>query len=99
MPRGHAVTVRRAPGATRLGIISAMRLQPNPPRMITVVIALALGAIGLIYAWPIDSLVTVVAPITDIIASVGLTMDREMGYLALFACPSLLVVGSLLPGI
>jgi len=76
-----------------------MRLQPNPPRMITVVIALALGAIGLIYAWPIDSLVTVVAPITDIIASVGLTMDREMGYLALFACPSLLVVGSLLPGI
>ena len=76
-----------------------MRLQPNPPRMITVVIALALGAIGLIYAWPIDSLVTVIAPITDIIASFGLTMDRELGYLALFACPTLLVVGSLLPGI
>ena len=55
--------------------------------------------IGLIYAWPIDSLVTVLAPITDILASVGLTMDRELAYLCLFACPSLLVVGSLLPGI
>jgi len=78
---------------------ASMRLQPNPPRMITVVIAVVLGAIGLIYAWPIDGLVTVIAPITDIVASYGLTMDRELGYLALFACPSLLVVGSLLPGI
>jgi len=26
-------------------------------------------------------------------------MDRELAYLCLFACPSLLVVGSLLPGI
>ena len=67
--------------------------------MITVVIALALGALGLIYAWPIDGLVTVVAPLTDVIASYGLVMDRELGYLCLFACPSLLVVGSLLPGI
>ena len=76
-----------------------MRLKPNPPRMITVVVALALGVVGLVYAWPIDSLVTMLQPLTDLIASFGLTMDREMGYLALFACPSLLVAGSLLPGI
>ena len=76
-----------------------MRLQPNPPRLITVGIALALGAIGLIYAWPIDSLVPVLEPVARALASVGLTVDRELGYLALFACPSLLVVGSLLPGI
>jgi hypothetical protein len=67
--------------------------------MITVVLALALGAIGLAYAWPIVALVDVLQPVTDAIASVGLTMDRELGYLCLFACPSLLVVGSLLPGI
>jgi hypothetical protein len=67
--------------------------------MITVVVALALGVVGLAFAWPIDSLVTILLPVTDVLASVGLTMDREMGYLALFACPSLLVVGSLLPGI
>ena len=76
-----------------------MRLQPNPPRLITVGIALAIGAIGLVYAWPIDSLVPILDPLTDVLGSVGLTMDRELAYLCLFACPSLLVVGSLLPGI
>ena len=76
-----------------------MRLQPNPPRLITVGIALALGAIGLVYAWPIASLVPILDPLTDVLGSVGLTMDRELAYLCLFACPSLLVVGSLLPGI
>ncbi len=76
-----------------------MRLQPNPPRLITVGIALAIGAIGLVYAWPIDSLVPILDPLTDILGSVGLAMDRELAYLCLFACPSLLVIGSLLPGI
>ena len=76
-----------------------MRLNPNPPRLITVGIALVLGAIGRVYAWPIDSLVPVLDPITDLLATVGLAMDRELAYLCLFACPSLLVVGSLLPGI
>lgn len=76
-----------------------MRLQPNPPRMITVGIALVLGAIGLVYAWPIDSLVPILDPVAQILSTVGLVMDRELGYLCLFACPSLLVVGSLLPGI
>lgn len=76
-----------------------MRLQPNPPRMITVGIALALGVIGLIYAWPIDLLVPILDPVTDALATIGLTMGRELGYLCMFACPSLLVVGSLLPGI
>jgi hypothetical protein len=74
-------------------------LQPNPPRMITVVIALALGAIGLAYAWPIDALIPLLDPVASAIASVGLTMDRQLADLCLFACPSLLVVGSLLPGI
>jgi hypothetical protein len=76
-----------------------MRLEPNPPRLITVAVALVVGAIGLVYAWPIDSLVPVLDPVTDVLSSVGLTMDRELAYLCLFACPSLLVVGSLLPGI
>jgi hypothetical protein len=67
--------------------------------MITVVLALALGAMGVQYAWPIDALVNVLRPVADAIAAVGLTMDRELGFLCLFACPSLLVTGSLLPGI
>jgi hypothetical protein len=76
-----------------------MRLEPNPPRLITVAIALAVGVVGLVFAWPIDSLVPVLDPVTDLLSTVGLTMDRELAYLCLFACPSLLVVGSLLPGI
>lgn len=76
-----------------------MRLHPNPPRLITIAIALVLGAIGLIYAWPIDSLVPVLAPIDQLLGTIGLSMDRDLAYLFLFACPSLLVVGSLLPGI
>jgi hypothetical protein len=76
-----------------------MRLQPNPPRLVTVGIALVIGAVGLVYAWPIASLVPVLDPVTELLGTVGLTMDRELAYLCLFACPSLLVIGSLLPGI
>jgi len=67
--------------------------------MATVGVALVLGVVGLTYAWPIDGLIAVVEPLTQVVSSFGLAMDREMGYLFLFACPSLLVVGSLLPGI
>lgn len=76
-----------------------MRLQPNPPRLITVGIAIALGAIGLVYGWPIDSLVPILDPVAQFVATFGISMDREIAYLCLFASPTLLVVGSLLPGI
>lgn len=75
------------------------RLRPNPPRLITVVIALALGIIGFAFVWPVDPLLPLLEPVKDVLGSIGLTFDRELGYLFLFACPSLLVVGSLLPGI
>ena len=76
-----------------------MRLAPNPPRLITVGIALALGIIGFITVWPVDPLVPLLEPVRAALGSVGLTLDRDLGDLCLFACPTLLVVGSLLPGI
>jgi hypothetical protein len=76
-----------------------MALQPNPPRMITVVAAIVLAALGAIYAWPVDSLVSILAPVAEMARSVGITLDRSFGYLCLFVSPSLLVIGSLLPGI
>lgn len=76
-----------------------MQLRPNPPRLITVVIALALGVIGFAFLWPVDPLLPLLEPVNTLLATVGLSMDRQMGYLFLFACPTLLVVGSLLPGI
>lgn len=76
-----------------------VRLHPNPPRLITVGIAIALAAIGFVYAWPADGLIPVLVPVADAAAGLGLTLNREMGYLGLFASACLLVAGSLLPGI
>ncbi len=76
-----------------------MALHPNPPRMITVVVALALGVVGFILAWPVDQALPYLDPVEKLLAPYGLHLSREMGFLGLFACPSLLVVGSLLPGI
>ena len=76
-----------------------MRLQPNAPRLITVVIALVLGVLGFVFLWPVAPLVPLLDPIRDVLGAVGLTLDRQLASLALFACPTLLVVGSLLRGI
>ena len=87
--------------SARLVVIlgSEMQLRPNPPRLITVVIALALGVIGFAVVWPVDQLAPLLDPVNSALGTVGLSLDREIGYLFLLACPSLLVVGSLLPGI
>jgi len=76
-----------------------MALRPNPPRMITVAVALALGVIGFIVAWPVDQALPYLDPVEKVLAQFGLHLSREMGFLGLFACPSLLAIGSLLPGI
>lgn len=76
-----------------------MRLHPNPPRMITVGLAVALAVVGVILAWPIDPLVSLMAPIGDVTKSFGLGLTPETGYLCLFGSSGLLVAGSLLPAI
>ncbi len=76
-----------------------MQLRPNPPRLITVGIALVLGIVGFAVVWPVDQLAPLLDPVNSALATVGLSLDRVMGCLFLLACPSLLVVGSLLPGI
>ena len=76
-----------------------MRMQPNPPRMVTILVAILFAVVGVAYAWPIDVVLNIVAPFTNLVASFGVTLNREFGYLLLFLSPSLLVAGSLLPGI
>jgi len=76
-----------------------MRLKPNPPRLITVVVALVLGVIGLVFLWPVEPLVPLLDPIRDVLGAVGLTLDRQLASLALAACPTLLAVGSLVRGL
>ena len=76
-----------------------MRLKPNAQRLITVVIALILGLIGFVFLWPVEPFVPLLDPIRDVLGAVGLTLDRQLASLALAACPTLLVVGSLVRGI
>ena len=76
-----------------------MELRPNPPRLITVLLALALGVVGFILAWPIEQALPYLDPVEKLIGPYGIHLTRELGFLGLFACPSLLVIGSLLPGI
>ena len=75
-------------------------MRPNPPRMITVLIAIALLVIGL-------SLTLVpIAPLNEFIrdyvnptlVSYNFGVD-QLGYICLAASPTLLVIGSLFPGI
>ena len=76
-----------------------MKLHPNPPRMVTVALAVALGVIGLSLAWPIAPAVSLLAPVADVVKGVGIAFDAQLGWLCLFASSALLVAGSLLPGI
>ena len=74
-------------------------LRPNPPRLITVVIAVALILVGLsATVFPID----IVNQALDLVQStIGTNIDvtTEVAWLFLFAGDALLVAGSLLPGI
>ena len=74
-------------------------LRPNPPRLITVVIAVALILVGLsATVFPID----IVNQALDLVQSrigTNIEVTTEVAWLFLFAGDALLIAGSLLPGI
>ena len=74
-------------------------LRPNPPKMLTVVIAVALILVGLsATVFPIDF----VNQALDIVQSTfgtDIEVAVEVAWLFLFAGDVLLIIGSLLPGI
>jgi hypothetical protein len=74
-------------------------LNPNPPRMITVVIAVALILVGLsATVFPLDFVNAALDVVQDTIGT-HLEVSTEVGWLALFAGDAVLIAGSLLPGI
>ena len=74
-------------------------LNPNPPRMITVVIAFALILVGLsATVFPLDFVNAALDVVQDTIGT-HLEVSTEVGWLFLFAGDALLIAGSLLPGI
>ncbi len=74
-------------------------LQPNPPRLITVVIALALVVIGLsATVFPID-FVNQALDLVQGYVGMNVEVTTEIGWLFLLAGNLALIAGSLLPGI
>ncbi len=74
-------------------------VRPNPPKLVTVVIALALIVVGLsVTVFPLDF----VNQALDLVQSTfgtDIEVTTQIGWLFLLAGDLLLIVGSLLPGI
>jgi hypothetical protein len=67
--------------------------QPNAPKMITILVAVALAVVGLaVTILPIDT-------VNDLLADADIVLGREEGWLALIASPVLLIAGSLFRGL
>jgi hypothetical protein len=74
-------------------------LHPNPPRLITVVIALALIIVGLSASvFPIDFVNQALDLVQQTIGT-DIEVTTQMAWLFLLLGDALLVAGSLLPGI
>jgi len=74
-------------------------VRPNPPRLVTVVIALALIVVGLsVTVFPLD-FVNAALDLVQSYLGTNIEVTTQIGWLFLFAGDALLVAGSLLPGI
>jgi hypothetical protein len=74
-------------------------LHPNPPRLITVVVAVALVLVGLsATVFPIDLVNVALGYVQDLIGT-NIVVTTEVAWLFLLVGDALLVAGSLLPGI
>ena len=74
-------------------------LNPNAPRMITVVAAVALILVGMSATiLPLDFVNAALDAIQDMLGT-NIEVTEQVGYLFMFAGDALLVAGSLLPGI
>jgi hypothetical protein len=74
-------------------------VRPNPPRLVTVVIALALIVVGVsVTVFPLD-FVNHALDLVQSTLGTDIQVTTELGWLFLVAGDLLLVAGSLLPGI
>ena len=74
-------------------------LNPNPPRMITVVAAVALILVGMSATiLPLDFVNAALDAVQDMLGT-NIEVTEPHGWLFMFAGDALLVAGSLLPGI
>lgn len=74
-------------------------MRPNPPKLVTVAIALALIVVGLsVTVFPLD-FVNQALDLVQSYLGTSIEVTTELGWLFLLVGDALLVAGSLLPGI
>ena len=74
-------------------------LRPNPPKLVTVVIAVALIVVGLsVTIFPLDFVNQALDLVQSTIGT-NIEVTEQLGWLFLLAGDALLIAGSLLPGI
>jgi hypothetical protein len=77
----------------------AVAMRPNPPRGITILVAVVLLIIGAILALPIAQGVSLLNPLMTALQPAGIHFNRQLGYILLLAGDALLIAGSLLEGV
>jgi hypothetical protein len=74
-------------------------VKPNPPYLATVVIAVVLMVIGLSLQGSLFSVAPLNQVVGDALATVGVKASQELARILIIASPTILIIGSLVPGI
>jgi hypothetical protein len=77
----------------------AVAMRPNPPRGITILVAVVLLIIGAILALPFAQGVKLLDPLMSALQPAGIHFNRQLGYILLLAGDALLILGSLVRGL
>jgi hypothetical protein len=73
-------------------------VKPNPPYLATVVIAVLLMVVGLSLEGSLISFAALNQVVGDALAAVGVKASEELARIMIIASPTLLIIGSLVPG-
>lgn len=76
-----------------------VRVKPNPPYLATIVIAVVLMVIGLSLEGSLFSVASLNQVVGSVLGTVGIKASEELARLMIVASPTLLIIGSLVPGI
>jgi hypothetical protein len=74
-------------------------MRPNPPRGITILVAVILLIIGAILALPVSQAVNLLDPVAKALAPSGIRFNAQLGYVLLLVGDVLLILGSLVRGL
>ncbi len=74
-------------------------MRPNAPRMVTVLAALALLAVGLLGSGVLPVTIQDIPAVASLLRQYDIEITKDIAFACLTGSPMLLAIGSLLPGI